>query len=95
MLYLQYAESSGFKDAVLRSPDSDIFFILLHYASSFTITIHLDTGTGKHCQLIDVTALAKSLGGDYAIALMGLYVFTGDDCNSAFKGKGKVAPPPH
>ena len=23
---------------------------------------------------------------------MGLYVYTGDDCNSAFKGKGKVAP---
>ena len=23
---------------------------------------------------------------------MGLDVFTGDDCNSAFKGKGKVAP---
>ena len=92
MLYLQYAESSGFKDAVVRSPDTDIFFILLHYASSFTITIHLDTSTRKHRQLIDVTSLAKSLGSDYATALMGLYVFTGDDCNCAFKGKGKVFP---
>ena len=92
VLYLQYAESSGFKDAVVRSPDSDIFFILLHYASSFKITIYLDTGTWEHCQLINVTALSKSLCSDYATALMGLYVFTGDDCNIAFKGKGKVPP---
>ena len=24
---------------------------------------------------------------------MGLYCFTGEDCNSAFKGKAKVGPP--
>ena len=96
VLHLQYAEYSGFKDTVVRSPDTDIFFILLHYALSFRIIIHLDTGTGKHRQLIDVTALAKSLhvGSDYATALMGLYVYTWKDCNSAFKSKGKVPPPP-
>ena len=36
--------------------------------------------------------LAKSLGSDHATAVMGLYTFTGDDCNAAFKGKGKVTP---
>ena len=94
VLHLQYAEYSGFKDTVVRSPDTDIFFILLQNASSFRIIIHLDTGTGKHHQLTDVTALAKSLqvGSDYATALMGLYVYTREDCNSAFKSKGKVAP---
>ena len=36
--------------------------------------------------------LAKSLGSDHATAVMGLYTFTGDDCNAAFKGKRKVTP---
>uniref|UniRef100_UPI00358F49B5 uncharacterized protein n=1 Tax=Myxine glutinosa TaxID=7769 RepID=UPI00358F49B5 len=92
VLYLQYALSSRFKDAVVCTPDTDIFVILLHYASSLNINIHLDTGTRKQRQLIDITALAKSLGSDHATALMGLYTFTGDDCNSAFRGKGKVGP---
>lgn len=92
VLYLQYAVSSGFKDVVVRTPDTDIFVILLHYASTLKINIHLDTGTGKNRRLIDITSLAKSLGSDHATAILGLYMYTGDDCNSAFRGKGKVGP---
>ena len=92
VLYLQYAPSSGFKDVVVRTPDTDIFVILLHYASSINLHIHLDTGTGKNRRLIDITQLARSLGNDQATTIMGLYMFTGDDCNSAFRGKGKVGP---
>ena len=44
VLYLQYAQDKGFESAVIRSPDSDVFFILLHYAKEFTIAIWLDTG---------------------------------------------------
>ena len=36
--------------------------------------------------------LAKFLGSDNATTVMGLYTFTGDDCNAVFKGKGKVTP---
>ena len=61
-LYLQYAISSGFKDAVVRMPD--IFIVVLHYASSLKINIHLDTLTGNNCQFIDITVPTKSLGTD-------------------------------
>ena len=47
---------------------------------------------GKHRQMVDVSAVAKSLRRDYCDDLLGFYVFTGEDCTSAFKGKGKVAP---
>ena len=73
VLYLQNAVSYGFKDAVVQMPDTDIFIILLHYASSLKINIHLDTETGKNRQLIDIIVLAKSLGSDHVMALMGLY----------------------
>ena len=32
------------------------------------------------------------LGEDYCCTLLGLYVFTGEDTTSAFRGKGKVNP---
>ena len=36
--------------------------------------------------------LAERRAAEYCIAILGLYVFTGEDATSAFKGKGKVGP---
>ena len=80
------------KSVVVRTPDSDIFFILLHHSHSIGLNIYLDIGMGKHRQIINVTELAKSFEPEYCTTLLGLYVFSGEDCTSAFKGKGKVGP---
>lgn len=48
--------------------------------------------TGKHRQIVNVSELAESKGVDYCNTILGLYVFTGEDVTSAFKGKGKVGP---
>lgn len=66
--------------------------ILLHHASAIPLKIFLDTGSGKHRQLLNVTEIASSKGPDHCTMLLGLYVFTGEDVTSAFKGKGKVGP---
>ena len=92
VLYLNYAVKLGYKSAVVRTPDSDILFILLHYAHSIPPTIYLDTGSGKHRQIVNVSELSESKGADYCTTMLGLYVFTGEDVTSAFKGKGKVGP---
>ena len=92
VLYLKYAEKIGYKSAVVRTPDSDIFFILLHHSHSLNLAIYLDTGTGKHRKIVNVTQLAESLGAEYCTTLLGYYVFSGEDCTSAFRGKGKVTP---
>ena len=91
-LYLKHAIILGFKSAVVISPDSDIFFILLAFASSLAIIIYLDTGTGKSRQLINVSNLAEECGEDWCWTMLTLYIFTGDDANSAFKGKEKIGP---
>lgn len=91
VLYLDYAVRRGFKSAVVRTSDTDIF-ILLNYAHSIPITIYLDTGSRKHRQIINVSELSESKGADYYTALLGLYLFTGEDVTSALKGKGKVGP---
>lgn len=51
--------------------------------------LHLFYG---HRKLINLSDLAASLGESYCETLLGFYVFTGEDCTSSFKGKGKVAP---
>ena len=57
-----------------------------------SVYIYLYTGPGKHRRLLNVSELAKSLGEEYCANLMGCYVFSGEDCTSAFKGKGKMGP---
>ena len=39
-----------------------------------------------------MSKLAERKGAEYCTAILGLYVFTGEDATSAFKGKGKVGP---
>ena len=92
VLYLNHSVDLGFKSAVIRTPDTDIFFILLHHSHSVNLTIYIDIGMGKNRRIINVTELGESLGSDYCSTLLGYYVFSGEDCTSAFKGKGKVAP---
>lgn len=92
MLYLHHAVNLGYKYAVVQTPDTDILVILLYHAHTISLTIYLDTGSGKHCKLINLSDLATSLGESYCKTLLGFYVLTGEDCTSSFKGKGKVAP---
>ena len=93
ILYIGYAAKSGFENVVIRSPDSDIFFILLHFSNQFpTLTIYFDTGSGKHRQIINISDTATNFGQNYCTALLGMHIFTGEDCASAFKGKGKIGP---
>ena len=65
VLYLHYAAKLGYKSVVVRAPDSDIFFILLHHSHSIGLNIYLDIVMGKHCQIINVTELAKSFEPEY------------------------------
>ena len=90
ILYLHYAVSQGYKSAVVRTPDTDLFFLLLHHAQSIQLKIILDIGSGKHRQLVDISELSGSLGEEYCLTLLAYHVYSGEDCTSAFKGKGKV-----
>ena len=75
------------------SPDSDVFFILLHHASKFqSLIILFDTGVGNKQRLINITELANTLTPEFSTSLMVLHAYTGCDSTSAFRGIGKVKP---
>ena len=89
VLYSLYAKEQGYQTVQVRSPDSDIFFILLHYISELDgITVLFDTGSGIRRKLLNVSEMSQSYTIEYRAALLGLHAFCGCDSTSAFKGKG-------
>ena len=57
VLYCKYACDQGYESVRIRSPDSDVFFVMLHHTSSFSCTVLFDTGTGNNKRLINMTDL--------------------------------------
>ena len=92
ILYSAYAQEAGYNFVRVRSPDTDIFFILLHYAPNMKVHLLFETGTGNRKRLLDVTELSQEFTLVYSAALLGLHAFTRCDTTSAFKGIGKVKP---
>ena len=71
VIYIKYAEDQGFKSVVVRTPDTDVFFILLFHAHGLEITIYVDIGTGKMRRLVNVSELASTLGKEGCTTLLG------------------------
>ena len=61
ILYCKYADEQGYEYVRIRSPDSDVFFVLLHHTSALSCTVMFDTGTGNNRRLINMTELVKDL----------------------------------
>lgn len=92
ILYIEYAQNEGYEFARVKANDSDVGYILLHFAKMLNIRIIYDTGIGNNKKLIDITEMAENLTQEYCTALMCLHIFTGCDTTSQFKGLGKVRP---
>ena len=60
ILYLRHAEKLGHESAIVRTPDSDLFFLLLYHSHHISLRIFLDVGVGKHRKIVDVSDLASS-----------------------------------
>ena len=90
IIYIKYIQTtmSHIKTIKVRAKDSDIFFILLYFAKSFSIDILMDTGE----KLINISHLADNYSQEYIAALLALHAFTGADYTSVFKGKEKIRP---
>lgn len=85
-------QSSDDSSIIVRSPDTDVFMLLLRFASQVTMPLCMDTGTGDKRRLINVKSIAQELGPSWCSALLGLHAYTGCDSTSAFVRKGKLAP---
>ncbi|ESO94791.1 hypothetical protein LOTGIDRAFT_161042 [Lottia gigantea] len=76
IVYCLYAEEHNFDYVQIKSPDRDVFYILLYYASHLKVDILLDIGNGSQSNELNESLLA-------------LHALTRCDRTSAFKGIGK------
>ena len=68
---LHHAGFLRYKNAVLTTPDTGIFVILLYYASAITLTVYFDSGFEKHRQVVNLSDLAVSLETNTVPPFMG------------------------
>ena len=75
---------------VIRSPDTDVFILLLHFSQHLNQKILFDTGSGNKRRLINVKKVVENVGDKLSHALPALHSFSGCDTTSAFVRKGKI-----
>ena len=89
---LYAAQHATTEELVVRSPDTDVFLLLLAFSKRIASPWLFDTGTGNSRRLLNITDLSNKLSQDMCDALLGFYSFTGCDTTSCFAGKGKIRP---
>ena len=77
----------------VRSPDTDVFVLPLHYSQMIDVPLIWDTGVSNKRQLISINHVSLHLESDTLEALPWFHAFTGCDTTSAFKRKGTRSPP--
>ena len=90
--YRRNAADMGYKVAHIKSPDSDIFFILLYHSSYLNIEVLFESGTGNRKRLLNISELNKKLGHRVCSSFLSLHALTGCDTTSSLKGIGKIKP---
>ena len=75
----------------VRSPDTDIFILLLFFAERIQKDILFDTWRGNNRRLLDVKKIAKHTGEEICAILPAVHAYSGCDTTSAFVRKGKIS----
>jgi len=70
---------------VVRSHNTDVFVLLLHFSSNIGLQILFDTGVGNKRRILSVNNIVvPAISSDVCRALSGFHAFTGCDSTSAF-----------
>ena len=83
------AKSDPFSECVAFSPDTDVFFLLIHHFPELTPCTLFLTGRGDHLRNINISKYYKTIGLVRATALFGFHALTGCDQTGRFSGKTK------
>ncbi|XP_068222180.1 golgin subfamily A member 6-like protein 26 [Palaemon carinicauda] len=81
ILHLHHMASQVSEDftIVIRSPDTDVFILLLKFAQVLKQTILFDTGVGDKRRLIDVHKVVDKTGKELCEVLPSLHAYSGCD----------------
>lgn len=87
------SEAKQYKKILVRSVDTDILLLLLHYyTTSSTLNmckLFIELGRSNTKRYISITDLSKKLGRNVCTSLLSMHALTGCDTTSAFYKIGK------
>eukprot|EP00112_Aurelia_sp_Birch-Aquarium-sp1_P020752 Seg542.2 transcript_id=Seg542.2/GoldUCD/mRNA.D3Y31 product="hypothetical protein" protein_id=Seg542.2/GoldUCD/D3Y31 len=90
LLLHAYQASLSQESVVIKSPDTDVFILMVGHKHAIAADLYFDTGSGNNRRIISIQSIYESLGPDLSASLIGFHAFTGCDSTSAFYGKGKT-----
>ncbi len=76
ILHAQHA-STMHSNVTIRSPDTDVFILLLAHKAEIGSSLFFYTGSGNNRRLINVNEVNEQLGSCICNALIGFHAFTG------------------
>ena len=90
LLHLAHAGANGHEKAFVRTADSDVVILTIHFFSRLGLTeLWIGFAGGKNYRDIPVHDISRNLGPQKSLALPLFHAFTGCDTTSAFLGHGK------
>ena len=76
LLHAQHA-STMHSSVRIRSPDTDVFILMLAHNAEIRSLLYFDTGSGNNRRVIDINEVHAQLGSRLCNALIGFHAFTG------------------
>ena len=76
-MLLHASHASGFENVVIKSPDTDVFVLLVHFSLHICASLFFVTGVKENVRIIHINTIAQSLGENKCKALIGFHAFTG------------------
>ena len=69
--------SLAYPNVIIRSPETDVFFIALNASSSISAQLFFETGNQNRRRIIAIEKMKQHLGSQLSAALLGFHSFTG------------------
>lgn len=89
LLHAKHASDNDFSVVAIKSPDTDVFLLMVAMKQNFSADLHFITGNQNQSRIISVNEVCDKVGSETCNLIVGFHAFTGCDSVSSFYGKGK------
>ena len=76
LLHAKHA-SMSYESVIVKSPDTDVFALLVSIGNDIPCHLYFDTGTQSNRRILDIDEISSQLGIDVCRALPGFHAFSG------------------
>ena len=77
-MLLHASHATRYNNVLVRSPDTDVFVLLIHFSLTIPSKLYFLTGVKNRTRIIDMEYIAQQLGEEKCGALIGFHAFTGN-----------------